>query len=109
MMTLEHLGIEFISRWRNNLERKQAEKEADRARQEFLDMISAAKEELRTARDNFNAITDETLLEYYIYEIKAAETKLNYYLNLAKKENLSCNTYLVNLSDGYQARGSVTI
>ena len=65
---------------------EQAEKEADRARQEFLDMISAAKEELRTARDNFNAITDETLLEYYIYEIKAAETKLNYYLNLAKKE-----------------------
>ena len=67
----------------------EAERERKRSQTEFIALIDQTKEELKTARDNFNFVTDATLVEYYIYEIKAAETQLDYYLKRAKRERVT--------------------
>ncbi len=65
------------------------EKRAEQQRRaEFIRQIDDATQELQHAHNNFNFATDAALLEYYIYEIKAAETKLNYYLRRAKAERI---------------------
>ncbi len=62
-------------------------KKLDESRKtEFLHELRLAQSDLETARNNYNFAQDTNLLDYYIYEIKAAETRVNYYLKLAKKE-----------------------
>jgi len=66
-------------------------KKLDESRKtEFLHELRLAQSDLETARNNYNFAQDTNLLDYYIYEIKAAETRVNYYLKLAKKEKF-CN------------------
>ena len=69
-----------------NLYKLESRRKQKHRQDEFIHMITLTKEELRHARTNFNSVTDPTLLDYYIYEIKAAEVKLDYYLRLAKTQ-----------------------
>lgn len=71
-----------------NMYRIGAKRAEQRRQAEFVRLIDDAKAELKNAHKNFNYATDTALLEYYIYEIKAAETKLSYYLQRAKNEHI---------------------
>lgn len=63
---------------------------------QILSLIKEAKENLEVARNNFNFATDDSLLEYRIYELKAAESRLGYFLKMAKEENIR-SSYFVSL------------
>ena len=67
-------------------EKNLAKKLDESKKTEFLHELRLAQNDLETARNNYNFAQDTNLLDYYIYEIKAAETRVNYYLKLAKKE-----------------------
>lgn len=98
----------LISRIRNYLETFQAEKQDMLRKEEFFKGLNMAREDLQIARANYNEADVPELLEYYIYAMKAAETRLNFYLQLAKKENLTNERFLLDrfCSDG---RGGETI
>lgn len=68
---------------------KKAEKEKNENTAEILALIQEAKENVMIARNNFNFETDEKLLEYHIFELKAAESKLGYFLKLARENNIT--------------------
>ena len=61
---------------------------------ELFSSIEQARRELEAAQANYDYATDPSLLEYYIYDLKAAEMRLNYYLKLAKKDGLSHPVYM---------------
>jgi len=69
-------------------ESNQARKQELVRQTEFIHELRLAQSDLEAARNNYNYTQDSNLIEYYIYEIKAAETRLNYYLQRAKKERL---------------------
>ncbi len=68
---------------------KKEQKEREDISGELLSLISEAKENLNAARNNFNFASDDSLLEYRIYELKAAESRLGYFLKMAKEKNIS--------------------
>ncbi|MBE7022340.1 MAG: DUF2508 family protein [Ruminococcaceae bacterium] len=84
---IEKKGRKLLNRFRLLQENNQAKKLDEHRRIEFLRELRHAQNDLEAARNNYNFVKDTGLLEYYIYEIKAAETRVNYYLRLAKKEN----------------------
>lgn len=53
--------------------------------------IEQARQEWLYARHFYNQVTDADLIEHAIYQIKASETKYNYLLKRAKRENLICS------------------
>ena len=84
--------------WVEEKIQKNRETRQDKLRkEEFLSELLLARRDLETARNNYNFAKDSALLEYYIYEIKAAETRLNYYLKLAKQSGFSNEGYLSGL------------
>lgn len=90
MLSLEGInqkGRNLLKRFRLLQEDSQAKKLDELRREEFLRELRSAQGDLEAARNNYNFAGDTGLLEYYIYEIKAAETRVNYFLKLAKKEN----------------------
>ena len=86
---IEQKGIALMERIRTFTARHELEQQKEASRKEFLTEIEKARRDLETARNNYNFAKEPALLEYYIYEIKAAETRLNYYVRLAKKEKLT--------------------
>ena len=74
---------------------KKEEKEKEDISGEILSLISEAKENLNVARNNFNYACDDSLLEYRIYELKAAESRLGYFLKMAKEKNISNEAFKV--------------
>ncbi len=94
LLSLEQKGLfVFMDQWKNRRKRKQQRFCKEQSDREFLRQVAEAKQNLQIARDNFNYVTNDSMLEYYIYLIKAEETKLNYYLSLAKqeqRENAEC-------------------
>lgn len=58
-------------------------------KEEFLADFHKACLDLEAARNNYNYAKEPALLEYYIYEIKAAETRVNYFLKLAKEDQFT--------------------
>ena len=54
---------------------------------QLLEIIYKAKEELKQAHLNFEA-ADKELIDYYTYQIKASQAKLDYLTQLAKKSDL---------------------
>lgn len=83
----------IISSFLEERERKRAERENYGKNLEILQMIAMAKENLSVARNNFNYATDDKLLEYRIFELKAAESRLSYFLKMAKDKNISCGVF----------------
>ncbi len=84
---LEQKGMAFINQLKERRIKKAQIRLKESINNEFLEQISLAKQSLLAARENFNFATDEAMTDYYIYMIKAEETKLNYFISLAKKEN----------------------
>ena len=93
-------GSAVIGWFRSRLEKMQEEKQDKQKREEFFSELSRARRDLQAAHTNYNFAQEPALLEYYIYEIKAAETRLNYYLKQAKKDNLSNDGYLSSVFAG---------
>ena len=65
------------------IERSEIEKEL-----ELLHMIAKTKEELKIANRNFEYAKDD-LVDYYVYQIKANQAKLDYLIKLAKTKGIS--------------------
>lgn len=64
------------------IEKTEIEKEV-----ELIRSIIKTKEELKVASRNFEYAHDD-LVDYYIYQIKANQAKLNYLIKLAKTKGL---------------------
>jgi hypothetical protein len=66
----------------------------------LLNAIDKAREELKIARDYFDAVNDPRLVDYAIYNEEAAKAKYTYLLNEAKKKSLKVygDTLLEDLS-----------
>lgn len=64
------------------IEKTEIEKEV-----ELIRTIIKTKEEIKVANRNFEYAQDD-LVDYYIYQIKANQAKLNYLIKLAKTKGL---------------------
>jgi hypothetical protein len=74
--------------------RRAAEKEAAL---EFSKNVTLARMELYSARENFNRVTEKKLIDYYAYNIKAAQTRLDYYLEIARRDRSACGETLLEI------------
>ena len=63
------------------------EKEKER---ELMQTIMETKEMLKIARSNFEYAEDD-LIDYYTYQIKAHQSKLDYLIKIAKRKGLVLN------------------
>ena len=64
------------------IEKTEIEKEI-----ELIKTIIKTREDLKAANKNFEYAKDD-LVDYYIYQIKANQSKLNYLIKLAKKKGI---------------------
>lgn len=69
-------------------EQKIVEKTEIEKELELLKMIVKTREELKIANINFEYAKDE-LVDYYVYQIKANQAKLDYLIKLAKTKGIS--------------------
>ena len=60
--------------------------------EELVLSIIKTKKELILARKNFEYVDSEDLIDYYIYQIKANQAKLDYLIKLAKSKGIMANT-----------------
>ena len=54
---------------------------------ELLQNIMETRENLKNARNNFEYAEDD-MIDYYIYQIKANQSKLDYLIKIAKKKGI---------------------
>lgn len=54
---------------------------------QLLNSIAKTRQELKKAHINFE-FAEEELIDYYVYEIKANQSKLDYLIRLAKAKKL---------------------
>lgn len=54
---------------------------------EFMQTILETKEKLKIARSNFEYAEDD-LIDYYTYQIKAHQAKLDYLIKIAKRNGI---------------------
>ena len=64
------------------------DKTDDEKKQELLISIIKTKQELEYLNKNFNYAKDE-LIDYYLYKIKANQSKLDYLIKKAKNNGIS--------------------
>lgn len=69
-------------------EQKIVEKTEIEKELELLKMIVKTREELKIANINFEYAKDD-LVDYYVYQIKANQAKLDYLIKLAKTKGIS--------------------
>lgn len=65
------------------VERNEFQKEKD-----LIKIIIKTKEEIQNANKNFE-FADSDLVDFYIYEIKAHQAKLNYLIKVAKTKGIN--------------------
>lgn len=68
------------------IEKSESEKE-----EEIIKNIIKAKRELEYARNNFEYAKSKDLVDYYIYQIKANQSKIDYLIKLAKAKGIFVN------------------
>lgn len=68
------------------VEKSEMEKE-----EELIRNIIRAKRDLETARRNFEYAKSNDLVDYYIYQIKANQAKIDYLIKLAKAKGIFVN------------------
>ena len=56
--------------------------------EELLINIIKTKRDLHAARKNFEYVDSDDLVDYYIYQIKANQSKLDYLIKLAKARGI---------------------
>ena len=76
------VGLNIDFDWAYSMKRK-LNKKNDEA---LLKSIDEARQEINTARSNFEYATDEYLIDAYVYKIKAAEMHYSHLLRQAKLE-----------------------
>lgn len=86
-------------------ERNRQAEQSKLQQEEFLDGFHQACLDLEAARNNYNYAKDPALLEYYIYEIKAAETRLNYFLKLAKEDKFTNSGFFQGMFEKNREKG----
>lgn len=59
---------------------------------ELMQNIIETKEKLQNARKNFE-YAEDGMIDYYIYQIKANQSKLDYLIKIAKKKELILSRY----------------
>lgn len=64
------------------------DKSDEEKRIELLISVLKAKKELDVASKNFEYAENE-LIDYYVYQIKASKTKLDFLMNSAKEKGIS--------------------
>jgi hypothetical protein len=69
----------------NIVEKTEIEKEQD-----LIRMIIKTREDLKAANRNFEYAEDD-LIDYYTYQIKANQSKLDYLIKLAKTKGIEVN------------------
>ena len=69
-------------------EEKIIDKTEEERKIELIISVLKTKEELELANKNFN-IAENELIDYYIYQIKASKTKLDFLMNKAKSSGIS--------------------
>lgn len=82
-MVVMKLGLEYIKESFFNLKEK-SEKDQNN---ELISSIISTKNELVYANQNYEFAQDD-LIDYFLYEIKAKEAKLNFLVKEAKKRNI---------------------
>lgn len=65
------------------IEKTEIEKEED-----LIRSIIKAKKDLKLARQNFEYAKEGDLIDYYVYQIKANQSKLDYLIKAAKKKGI---------------------
>lgn len=103
-MTIQNInekGMDLIRKYRETTESRQRAKEQANRKAMFLSALYKAKADVSLKRNHFNHATDNKLLDCCIYELKAAESRLNYYMALAKREKLVNDEYMDMLFSGY--------
>lgn len=68
-------------------EQKIFDKTDEEKKKELIYSILNAKKELKNLNINFNA-ADEEMIDYYIYQIKANQSKLDYLIKIAKSNGI---------------------
>lgn len=68
----------------------------------LLNAIEKAREDLKVAREYFNAVNDPRLVDYAIYREEAAKARYMFLLNEAKKNELKveCSNSIEDLNVG---------
>lgn len=68
----------------------------------LLNSIEKAREDLKVAREYFNAVKDPRLIDYAIYREEAAKARYMFLLNEAKKNELKveCSNSIEDLNVG---------
>ncbi|MDD3570403.1 MAG: YaaL family protein [Lachnospiraceae bacterium] len=56
--------------------------------EELIKHIEEINRQMKATRQNLNLVTDECLIDSYIYELTALNKRYQYYLKRAKKEGL---------------------
>jgi hypothetical protein len=69
-------------------ERKVREKTDKERREELVKSILSAKEELNQLNENFEH-ANEDMIDYYTYQLKANQSKLDYLIKFAKNKGIS--------------------
>lgn len=54
---------------------------------DITEVLNKLRSELEFVHNNLDNVTDQALIDSYIYEIKALHMKYDYYLNLCKKKS----------------------
>lgn len=68
------------------IEKSEVEKQED-----LIKNIINAKKDLERARINFEYASNNDLVDYYIYQIKSIQSKIDYLIKLAKTKGIIVN------------------
>ncbi len=85
-------------------ESKINEKTEDEKNKELLANIIKTRENLKQAHRDFEYAEDD-LIDYYSYNIKANQAKLDYLIKLAKSKGLVMDAEMQNRLEGFQEVG----
>ena len=110
-MTLQNInekGMGIVKKYRERIEKRQEERISAEKRAFFRHALSDAMANVILRRNHFENATDDKLLDCCIVELTAAEARLNYYLSLAKSENMINDEYL-DVIFGKRCHGGGTV
>ena len=94
LQNINEKSMGVIRKYREKIEKKHTEREEAQKKAHFLTLLKQAKNDVILKRNHFENATEDKLLDCCILELTAAESRLNYYLSLARKENLTNDEYM---------------
>lgn len=62
--------------------------------QDLIERIKDARNEWITANVNFDYISDQEVIDYYTYKIKACQIRYEYFLKMAKEQGIKISALL---------------